>query len=57
MVERKVGVYLATRADKTDLNPATAHTYKDPVFDSEKVLEIFKEVTTNPIYAHNMAKL
>jgi len=57
MVERKVGVYLATRADKTDLNPATAHTYKDPVFDSEKVFEIFKEVTTNPIYAHNMAKL
>ena len=57
MVERKVGVYLATRPDESDLNPATAHTYKDPVFDSEKVFEIFKEVTTNPIYAHNMAKL
>ena len=32
-------------------------SYWDPVFDSQKVYEVFNEVLTNEIYSHNMKKI
>lgn len=32
-------------------------SYWDPVFDENKVYEVFNEILTNPVYAHNIKKL
>ena len=32
-------------------------SYYDPVFDAQKVYEVFNEILSNEIYSHNMKKL
>jgi hypothetical protein len=32
-------------------------TFAEPIFTSEKIKEVFTEISTNPLYATNMKKL
>ena len=41
IMDRKVGVYLATRPNEMESNPDKYTVYKDPVFDADKVFKIF----------------
>ena len=55
---RQVAVMLAYREASTfDWYPDQQISYEEPVFDHNKVYEVFHEVLTNPKYERNMKKL
>jgi len=54
--EKKVAVMLCNiKRHTSDLDKM--YSYIDPAFDDNKVYEVFKEVTTNPIYKQNVMKM
>jgi len=56
LIRNKVGISLYSKmrvSKKIDDNL----TFKEPIFDSKKITEVFNEVLKNPMYRQNMQKL
>lgn len=54
--ETKIGIVLFNKMRFESLTEKML-SYYDPVFDAQKVYEVFNEILSNEIYSHNMKKL
>ena len=45
---------LHNRGESLDTDFEKLSSYKDPVFDAQKVYKVFDEILTNEVYTHNV---